>query len=742
MNRTPLFFLALLLLVVACSQEAPVSLPRPQPSETAPVLTPLPSATAEPTSTPVPGGAEGIGLAFYRAWEGGDYLGMYSLLSPQSQALVDSRSFVALYEQTMAAATIQSVHARPLASRQDGERSELGVRVTWKTAVVGDVSRDHTMNLVYSQERWGVIWHEGLILPELKGGQRLHLEYRIPARANIYDVSGLALAYQGTAVTLGVVPGRIADEEALLAVLTPILGQSPEEIKAIYAPALPDWYWPIGDVPGDLFEEYLDDLQPYIGAGLMSSERLARLYPEGGVAPHLVGYTGFIAAERQERYKAQGYRGDEQVGLAGLEAWGEHYLAGVRGGALTIIGGNGERIATVQESESRQARSIYTTLERAFQHAVEEALASAVTSHPEASAGAIVVLDVSNGKVRAMASYPSYNPAVFDSVRTNAEIELGAVLNDPARPLFNRATQGEYPPGSVFKIVTMAAGLNSGLYTPDTRYTSTGSWSRLGSNFIKYDWLDGGHGTVSLRQALTVSCNSCFYDVGFNVNNLDLNLLPTTARQFGLGTVTGIQGIAESAGIIPDHEWKMANRGEGWAPGDAVNMAIGQGFVTVTPLQLANLMAAIANGGTLFRPALIDRIGSGGGAPEEQWPIEAAGTLPLSAEHLEAIREGLWRVTNNPSGTAAYQFERLAVPVAGKTGTAETVGRPHAWFVGYAPAAPHSRPDGTLIEEPEIAIVVLMEHAGEGSAVAAPVFRRIVELYYDITPLTPYPWQR
>jgi penicillin-binding protein 2 len=740
MTWTRPFLLIFVLVAVACGRSVPM--PVVQSPTNSATLTPLPSPTPEPTPTAVPGGAEGIGLAFYRAWEGQDYLGMYSLLSPQSQALVDSRSFVALYEQVMETATVQSVHARPLASRQEGERAELGVRVTWKTAVVGEISRDHNMGLVYSQERWGVVWNEALILPELKGGQRLKLEYRIPARANIYDIDGRALAYQGTAVTLGVIPGRIADEEALLAVLSPILGKSPAEIKAIYAPAQPDWYWPIGDVPADLIQEYQDDLVPHIGAGLTTSDRLARLYPEGGVAPHLVGYTGFITAERQERYQAQGYRGDEQVGLAGLEGWGEHYLAGVRGGILTIVGANGEHVATVQDSQSRQARSIYTTLERSFQHAVEEALADAVTSYPGVAAGAIVVLEVSNGKVRAMASYPGYNPAVFDSVRANAEVELGAVLNDPVRPLFNRAAQGEYPSGSVFKIITMAAGLNSGLYTPDSRLTSTGSWSRLGSNFIMYDWLEGGHGTISLRQALTVSCNSCFYDVGLNLHNRDMSLLPATARQFGLGSVTGIQGIAESPGIIPDHEWKLANRGEGWAPGDSVNMAIGQGFVTVTPLQIANLMTAIANGGTLFRPLLIDRIGSGGGAPEEQWPIEAAGTLPLSAEHLEAIREGLWRATNNPSGTATHQFQELPVLVAGKTGTAETVGRPHAWFVGYAPAAPYTRPDGALIEEPEIAIAVLMEHAGEGSAVAAPVFRRIVELYYDITPLTPYPWQR
>jgi penicillin-binding protein 2 len=732
-----LFFL---LLGVSCGR-AP-SIPLPQAANDRPTLTPLPSPTAVPTPTPVPGGAEGIGLAFYRAWEGKDYLGMYSVLSPQSQALVDSRAFVRLYDEIMSAATVETLHARPLASRQDGDRAELNARVTWKTAVVGDITRDHTMQLVYSQERWGVVWNESLILPELKGGQRLKLEYRVPSRANIYDVNGRALAYQGTAVTLGVVPGRITDEAALLTTLSLVLNKTPAEIKAIYAPALPDWYWPIGDVSGETLEQYLDQLRPFFGAGLTTNERLTRIYPEGGVAPHIVGYSGVIPAERLERYQAQGYRGDEQVGLAGVEAWGENYLSGIRGGILMIVGAGGERVAIVQESEPRQARSVYTTVERDFQAAVEQALADAVATHPEAAAGSIVVMDAQTGKIRAMASFPTYNPAVFDAVRTNAAADLGAVLNNPGRPLLNRATQGEYPPGSTFKIVTMAGGLISGLYTPETRYTSTGSWNRLGNNFIKYDWLQGGHGTISLKQALTVSCNSCFYDVGFNVNNLNMDLLAQVSRQFGLGAPTGIQGIPEANGLIPDNQWKLATYGEGWAPGDAVNMAIGQGFVLVTPLQLTRVLAAVANGGTLFRPTLIDRIGSGGGAPEEQWPAEAVGELPLTPEQLEAIRDGLWRVTNSPSGTAAYQFERLAVTVAGKTGTAETTGRPHAWFAGYAPAAPYTRSDGTVIEQPEIAIVVMIENAGEGSAVAAPIFRRIIELYYKLTPITPYPWQR
>jgi penicillin-binding protein 2 len=339
-----------------------------------------------------------------------------------------------------------------------------------------------------------------------------------------------------------------------------------------------------------------------------------------------------------------------------------------------------------------------------------------------------------------MASFPTYDPAVFDGQRLNAAAALGEMLRQPGRPLFNRATQGEYPPGSTFKIVTMAAALNSDLYTPASEYTSTGAWNRLGDSFIKYDWLEEGHGTLNLVEALAASCNSCYYDASFNLNQADPYLLPQTARAFGLGVPTGLHGLPEAAGLIPDPDYRASTTGRAWEPGDAVNMGIGQGDVLATPLQLARLLAAIANGGTLWRPTLIDRIGSGADTAEP-WPVEAVAELPLTAEHLAAVRQGLWDVTHSELGTATERFRRLAVPVAGKTGTSETLGLPHSFFAGYAPAAPYTRRDGTVVEQPEIAIVVLMEHAGEGSEVAAPIFRRVVELYYGITPVTRYPWQ-
>lgn len=721
-----LFFFALL---VACGDGG---IPPIQDSSELVTLTPLPTNTPHPTEIPTSEDANGIGLAFYRAWELNDYLGMYSLLTPSSQALVDSISFVTRYEETMDTATVTQVSTQALGMLQDGNTAQMEVRVTWQTAAIGTIVREYTVALAFENGRWGIVWDEGLILPELAGGNTLVMQQRIPARANIYDTNGKALAYQGTILTLGVIPGQIEDEEAMLAALSPMLNQTPEEIKEIYAPALPDWYWPIGDVTEATMQQYGPAIQPFIGKGLAEPKpRLARLFSDSGAAPHLIGYTGYIPAEELADYQAQGFAGDEIVGLAGLERWGEDYLNGERGGTLSVVGPNGDYITTVQEQEPKQARSIFTTLDLEYQTAVEQALAEAIQSLGFVRAGAAVVLEVNTGKILAMASYPSYDPRIFDPFAQDSAVALGAAFNDPDRPLLNRAAQGVYPAGSTFKIVTYTAAINSGLYTPDTYYTSTGTWSRLGDNFVKVDWLDGGHGTITLKQALVVSCNSCFYDAAFEMDAMDPNFFPNTALQFGLGQPTGAVGLVEASGTVPSPEWKLAERGEGWVRGDAVNMGIGQGDVQVTPLQMANIIAAVANGGTLYRPTLIDRIGAGAGAPEEPYPVQANGELPLSPENLAILQNSLWKVANDPSGTATHRFVGLPLQVAGKTGTAEAPpGDSHAWFVGYAPA-----------DQPEIAIAIILEHGGEGSAVSAPLFRRLVELYYDITPVTPFPWQ-
>jgi penicillin-binding protein 2 len=240
----------------------------------------------------------------------------------------------------------------------------------------------------------------------------------------------------------------------------------------------------------------------------------------------------------------------------------------------------------------------------------------------------------------------------------------------------------------------------------------------LGDEFVKTCWLETGHGHISLQDGLSQSCDVVFYDVGLALQNADPQLLPDAARAFGLGTATSIAGVEETAGLVPDPAWKLAQKAESWFPGDSVNLAIGQSYLLATPLQIANMLAAVGNGGTLYRPQLVRRIVEPIG-PEQVNQPEALARLSVSPEHLAAIRRGLEGVVGG-RGTAREAFEGAIFTAAGKTGTSETgQEEPHAWFAGYAPA-----------DAPQVAVAVLLEHAGEGSKKAAPLFRQVVEAYF------------
>jgi penicillin-binding protein 2 len=446
-------------------------------------------------------------------------------------------------------------------------------------------------------------------------------------------------------------------------------------------------------------------------------EKEIRAYPAGSVGAHVVGYMGPIYAQDLEEWLKKGYRGDEMVGQAGLEAWGEVYLAGRRGGTLTLIDNYGAWVATLAEQPATPARSIYTTLRRDLQQAAELLLAAG------GKPGAIVALDPRDGAILTLATYPTYDPNLFV---TGMPAEDWAKLDaDPLRPLVNRALQSAYPPGSVFKIVTLTAGLEEGGLTRNSRFTCNGVWTGLGADWSKVCWLETGHGNVDVITGLTVSCNVVFYEIGLLLDGLEAGILPTYARGFGLGQPTGMKELPESPGLVGDAAWKRATYDEPWVPGDSVNLSTGQGFLLTTPLQVARMAAAVANGGALLRPQIVYRIGE-----ELILQREETGRLPISQEHLAELQEGLLGAGTLPHGTAYRAMQGLPFDVAGKTGTAETgETKPHAWFVGYAPAG-----------DPEIVVAVVIEHGGEGPTVAAPLFRRLVEAYFGLEPAeTPPP---
>ena len=709
--RKHILCLLLVVLLAGCGNT-----PSAPPSVAA---TPTTMFTPAPTPSPTLDVAtpESVGRGFLSAWEVGDYTAMYTLLLPSLRAGLAQADFERAYRSALDLTTTISVTLTPQTLSIDGDNAWIAFTEVWHTGLFGDLQAANQLSLTKEGALWGINWHRDTIWPDLVSGATFAIEYQIPPRANIYDRNGAGLAVPSTIVTVGVIPQQIQDETAVLNALTQVLGLTVEKIQATYAGQPAHWYIPIQDISGETSLTYNDLLsQP----GIQRRERAGRLYPLDGVASHVIGWISPIPAESYSAYRQRGYRGDELVGIAGLEAWGESILAGKNGGRLSIVSADGTHVKSLVERRPERGRAIHTTLDRELQHSAEQALGE--------RRGAIVALDVETGAILALTSGPHFDNNIF--IRLTDTWPRQVVLNDPNLPLLNRAIQGVYPSGSVFKIVTIAAGLEAGGLTAQSSFHCPGYWDGLGEMNRKVCWLETGHGAITLENALSASCNVTFYEVGRILNGIAPDTLSTYGRAFGFGVKTGLQEFADAPGLIPDPEWKQATYREGWGTGDTVNLAIGQGFLLVTPLQIARMMAAVANGGTLYRPYIVDRVVDSTSGVEPIAQPQAIGRLPISQANLQIIQQALYGVTTASVGTATHRFQGLGIPVAGKTGTAEQPDKdalPHSWFVGYFPA-----------DNPQIAMVVLVENAGEGSTVAAPMFRQVLEGYYDL-PITPLP---
>lgn len=679
---------------------------------------------------------DGVALTFLDAWMAEDYEAMYSLLSPNSQSEYSIEEFTSSYTTANQVMGLQRLEVAPRAvAETTSNAAQFDLLATYYTRSLGPIEQELTMLLARNESSWGIAWSPALIFPELAGGNTLQIAIERPARANIYDRNGLALvSANAAAITLTVVPGEVSTEfeDEMVAMLADMTRLSADTIRQQYQGLPADWVVAIGDVDLETFNEYRTRYYSY--PGLDAYEKTGRRY-FNVLAPHVVGYARQIPAEELAAYQELGYQGDEIVGLSGLELWGEEYLAGRPSASLSAFTPSGQFFAEIASVEAEPAQSVYSTIDRELQAIVQDALEDAysyseLTWGTTARGAAVVVMDVNTGDVLAMASYPVYDPNVLYTGNQHplaTQEYIGGLFTDTLSPLLNRATQGEYPPGSVFKIVTMATALDFEILPDDWTFTSTGVWTTLGTE--RLDWKEGGHGEMTLSQALTSSCNSCFYEIGYLLGQEDPFMMSRDAESFGFGRELGI-AIAERPGLIPDPDWVLANRGRAWDLNDSVNMAIGQGDVLVTPLQMATMVSAIANGGTVYRPQLVDRVGLIGEEPSVVIEAEAIGAIDLTEAQFNQIREAMHEVTvNQQIGTAEYRLGSLSevFPVAGKTGTAQVSQpgiAPNAWFAGFAP-----------YDDPEIAIVVLVENGGQGSGVASPIFRRIVEEWYGLSVL-------
>ncbi len=720
--RLGLVWLLALLILSACRPGTP-SPETASLSPTAPDLTAtLPNPQVEVTRVP---DAEAAARAYLDAWKVDDYAAMYRMLTPISQDAIDGEAFTDRYRQAMAVAGVQSLDYTILSALVKSKTAEVAYRVTWHTALLDEIVREVTMHLTLEDGAWRVQWDEALVLPDLVGGKTLYMDYKVPARGNIYDRNGQPLVAETDALSIGLIPGQVdpEQEEDLLTEIWRLTGIRPDTIRSQMEKYQPDWYLPIGETTADAVQARGNRLYNYSGVVIRPFH--ARYYYGAGVAAHAVGYVSAIQAEEAEEYQRQGYRIDQYVGRMGLERWGEPYLAGRNGGALYLISPDGQVLEKLAETGAQPAADIVSTLDYDLQAQAEAAM--------QEFAGAIVVLERDTGRVLALVSRPGFDPNAFQPLNYNSSYLLNLLFGSGNLPLLDRATQGQYPPGSTFKIITMAAALESGLYTPQTTY-DCGYFFRELQGLTLNDWtydhyLQDGEtppsGHLTLQEGLMRSCNPFFWHIGLDLYNQGLvSAVTDMAHAFGLGQATGIE-IGEAEGQVPEPTNAV----------DAVNQAIGQGALLVTPLQMADWIAAIGNGGTLYRPSLVERVVDIDGNPILEFQPEVRGTLPVSPENLAAIREAMRWVVTNRRGTAYYRFLGMQIPVYGKTGTASVDGfrEPHAWFVGFTDAGREDKPD--------IAVVVVLENAGEGADYAAPVFRRVVEAYFYGRPRVRYPWE-
>jgi len=448
--------------------------------------------------------------------------------------------------------------------------------------------------------------------------------------------------------------------------------------------------------------------------------RPRRSYLLNSMAAHLLGYMGEIGPKQLKAQKEKGYGMGDEIGQFGLERRWEELLRGRTGGQQVEVDALGRRVRVLHEVEDVPGHSVFLTLDRDLQETAYEAL--------QGKQGAIVVLEVNSGAILASVSTPAFDPNVFARGVTGEEWR--ALGQDRMHPLNNRAIQGQYPPGSTFKIVLAIAALEEKVIDPETQLQCRGSMAF--GNRVFRDWKKEGHGAVDLHKGIVQSCDVYFYQLG---QRIGIDRIAKYARALGLGEKTGIALDDEKPGLIPDTEWKMRRFGQPWFPGETPSAAIGQGYITVTPLQMANLMATVANGGTRYRPWFVRRVESLDGTLIREYGPEKIRSLELKENTLKHVRSALADVVNSGSGTGGRAKSNMVV-IAGKTGTAQVAEmrgayvkseqlsylvRDHAWFVAYAPA-----------ENPVIAVAILVEHGGHGGSAAGPLAKKVIEKYFSL----------
>lgn len=551
-----------------------------------------------------------------------------------------------------------------------------------------------------------------------------------PNRGIIYDRRGRIIAENRPAYRLEIVPenvpGKTEGLEALLDAVAGMIELNADHRKSFHQARRNYHVFKSVPVKFNLSEEevarFVVNRHRFRGADVVPY--LARHYPYGELLTHVLGYTGRLDADDIASVDEGNYRGTRTIGKIGIEQFREQDLHGTTGIEKVETNASGRVLNVLERQDAIPGVDLVLSIDVAVQRAAWDALGD--------RPGAVVAIDPVDGSVIAMVSKPAYDPNAF--VHGIGQQAYREILNAPGRPLFNRALKGGYEPGSTLKPFVGLAGLELGLVTPSTRVFSNGEFYIEGYSRPYRDWKDRGHGSVDIKDALEQSVNTYFYQLAMD---LGIDRMHQYLLQFGFGEVTGVDASGEGKGILPSRAWKRTAHEEPWYPGETVIAGIGQGFNVVTPIQLANAVAALVNGGQRFEPRLVHATKQAGDERAEPVKAPVAKQVPVeNPDNWQVILDGMDRVVNGRRGTAKGISVDAPYRMAGKTGTAQVYQlaedkdqvdtdvakhlRDHALFVAFAP-----------VEAPRIAVAVIVEHGGAGSTFASPVARATMDAWLD-----------
>lgn len=528
-------------------------------------------------------------------------------------------------------------------------------------------------------------------------------------RGKIVDTRGIVLADNRPAYNLIVLPEDVADITGVAHRLAAILDQEPAEIEKPIREGLRRPYNPVlvkKDITFDQMARIESELYDLPGVAIDATTERDYVYKD--LAAHVLGFLGEISRKELKHHSGGHYATGDLIGKSGVELSSEDQMRGIKGTRVFEVDAVGRKIKVVDEIPPVPGNEVRLTLDMRLQNIARTALGD--------RAGSVVVINPQNGRLLALVSSPRFDPNMF--LTPMAPEMWKQIIEDPLHPLENRATRGQYPPGSIFKIPVTLAGLDSGQLAPEDKFLCGGQYS-LGTQKFNC-WKRSGHGEISLVNAIAESCDVYFYRLG---EMLGIDTISAYAQRMGFGHSTGLEIGDEAGGLIPTREWKQRRFGRPWLGGETINTSIGQGYVLVTPLQVAKGMSAAVNGGRLYTPRIL-----------ADSPPHLERDLDMSDQASQTIREALRKVVEGDWGTG----RRIRDPmfsIGGKTGTAQVTGhfssklpdeadipykfRDHAWFFGFSP-----------VDSPELLVAVVVEHGGHGGSIAAPIARDVIKGYY------------